>query len=130
MYCTGGVRCEIASKLLKKELDIVDDASEPKVFQLEGGIENYFKSFGDGGHWNGANFVFDKREAFSVESGPEGVGGVVKKQKKSKTNSNNNGDKGGDENGSNKKKVRLLRLFRSLLVIYHVIFIVLFPLQD
>ena len=82
MYCTGGVRCEMASKLLKKEMKIEDN-----VFQLQGGIENYFKEFEDGGFWNGSNFVFDKREAFSVESGPAGVGGVVKKKKKEKKKS-------------------------------------------
>ena len=82
MYCTGGVRCEMASVLLKKELekDLGTKATEHGVYQLQGGIENYFKEYKDGGYWNGSNFVFDKREAFSVESGPEGVGGVVRKQ--------------------------------------------------
>ncbi len=78
MYCTGGVRCEMASVLLKKELG--EEATSNGVFQLQGGIENYFKEYEDGGHWNGSNFVFDKREAFSIESGPAGVGGVVRKK--------------------------------------------------
>ncbi len=83
MYCTGGVRCEMASVLLKKELEKNQSLEEQQphqgIYQLQGGIENYFKTYEDGGHWNGANFVFDKREAFSVESGPQGVGGVVRK---------------------------------------------------
>jgi len=37
MYCTGGVRCERASALLKREYG--DDINE--VYQLQGGIEKY-----------------------------------------------------------------------------------------
>lgn len=59
MYCTGGVRCERASALLKRE---VGD-SVRGVFQLQGGIEKYMQAFPDGGYWQGKNFVFDKREA-------------------------------------------------------------------
>lgn len=59
MYCTGGVRCERASALLKRE---VGD-SVRGVFQLQGGIEKYMQEFPDGGYWHGKNFVFDKREA-------------------------------------------------------------------
>lgn len=31
------------------------------VFQLQGGIDKYFKEFPDGGYWKGKNYVFDKR---------------------------------------------------------------------
>jgi hypothetical protein len=31
------------------------------VYQLQGGIDKYFKMFPDGGYWNGKNYVFDKR---------------------------------------------------------------------
>jgi len=48
------------------------------VFQLKGGIENYLKEFPDGGHWRGKNFVFDKREAVTVDN-PNGDGGVIRK---------------------------------------------------
>lgn len=51
------------------------------VYQLKGGIENYFKAFPDGGHWRGKNFVFDKREAVSVDN-PDGDGGVIRKRAK------------------------------------------------
>lgn len=33
------------------------------VYQLQGGIDKYFKQFPDGGHWRGKNYVFDKRFA-------------------------------------------------------------------
>jgi hypothetical protein len=31
------------------------------VYQLQGGIDKYFKEFPDGGYWKGKNYVFDKR---------------------------------------------------------------------
>ncbi len=81
MYCTGGVRCERASALLKNKMgEKVDE-----VYQLKGGIEKYMKEFGDGGFWKGKNFVFDKREAFGVDN-MAGVGGVVRKEKKKNKN--------------------------------------------
>lgn len=53
MYCTGGVRCERASQIIKQELgDTVKD-----VFQLKGGIEKYMQEFPDGGFWAGKNKV-------------------------------------------------------------------------
>lgn len=51
------------------------------IYQLQGGIERYFKAFPDGGHWRGKNFVFDKREAVDVHN-PDGDGGVIDKVKK------------------------------------------------
>lgn len=33
------------------------------VYQLQGGIDKYFKEFPDGGYWKGKNYVFDKRFA-------------------------------------------------------------------
>lgn len=77
MYCTGGVRCERASALVKREIG--DEVNG--VFQLQGGVEKYLQTFPDGGgQWQGKNFVFDKREAFGAGA-PEGVGGVVTKAK-------------------------------------------------
>ena len=51
------------------------------MYQLKGGIERYLKTFKDGGFWRGKNFVFDKREAVSVEN-PHGDGGVLRKAQK------------------------------------------------
>lgn len=77
MYCTGGVRCERASALIKKKYG----DSIAGVFQLEGGIEKYLQEFPDGGFWNGKNYVFDKREAIGADC-VQGVGGVVTKEQK------------------------------------------------
>mmetsp|Transcript_14756 Transcript_14756/g.37120 ORF Transcript_14756/g.37120 Transcript_14756/m.37120 type:complete len:721 (+) Transcript_14756:153-2315(+) len=66
MYCTGGIRCERASALLKYKMetdDAVKDLGIKGVFQLQGGIDKYFKEFPDGGYWKGKNYVFDKRFA-------------------------------------------------------------------
>lgn len=53
MYCTGGIRCELYSALLKKE-------GFEKVYQLDGGVINYGLREG-GDHWHGKLFVFDDR---------------------------------------------------------------------
>lgn len=53
MFCTGGIRCEKAALHLKK-------AGFPEVFQLHGGILNYFAEVG-GAHYDGECYVFDER---------------------------------------------------------------------
>ena len=66
MYCTGGIRCERASALLKYKMETDEAVKElgiKGVFQLQGGIDKYFKEFPDGGYWKGKNYVFDKRFA-------------------------------------------------------------------
>ena len=63
MYCTGGVRCERASQLVRS-LGVAED-----VLQLRGGIHRYMEKFPDGGKFAGRNFVFDKRMAV----GPPGL---------------------------------------------------------
>ncbi len=55
MYCTGGIRCEYFSALMKKE-------GFEKVYQLDGGVINYGLKEG-GEHWKGKLFVFDDRLA-------------------------------------------------------------------
>ena len=55
MFCTGGVRCEKASVIMK-------DAGFTNIKQLEGGILGYFEEVG-GDYWDGECFVFDKRVA-------------------------------------------------------------------
>ena len=57
-YCTGGIRCEKASALLKEK-------GFKNVWQLYGGILNYGKECGDA-HWEGKCFVFDTREAIDI----------------------------------------------------------------
>lgn len=53
MYCTGGIRCEVYSALLKQ-------LGFEKVYQLKGGIIKYGLEEGSK-HWKGKLFVFDDR---------------------------------------------------------------------
>lgn len=58
MYCTGGIRCEKASAVVKEEG--IND-----VYQLYGGIINYGKHIPDG-LWEGSCYVFDARNKVQV----------------------------------------------------------------
>jgi UPF0176 protein len=59
MYCTGGIRCEKTSAWMQ-------DMQLP-VYQLEGGILNYFQQMPDAQHdWQGECFVFDNRVALDT----------------------------------------------------------------
>lgn len=53
-YCTGGIRCEILSSLMKNR-------GFQEVYQVDGGIVRYGEKFGDQGLWEGSLYVFDKR---------------------------------------------------------------------
>jgi UPF0176 protein len=66
MYCTGGIRCEKASALLRSQ-------GFAKVFQLHGGIAAYQEQFGNE-HWQGECFVFDQRMTVRVEQGLVQIG--------------------------------------------------------
>ncbi|MBF0490903.1 MAG: sulfurtransferase [Candidatus Omnitrophica bacterium] len=52
-FCTGGIRCEKAAPLMLKK-------GFREVYQLDGGILNYFKEIGLG-YFEGHCFVFDQR---------------------------------------------------------------------
>jgi len=55
MFCTGGIRCEKASSLMKRE-------GFKNVFQLKGGILKYFENVPENESlWRGECFVFDER---------------------------------------------------------------------
>ena len=59
MYCTGGIRCEKTSAWMQ------DNGVE--VYQLEGGILNYFQTIPDAEKdWQGECFVFDNRIALDA----------------------------------------------------------------
>ncbi len=60
MYCTGGIRCELYSALMK-------DKGFDQVFQLDGGVLNYIEQE-KGKHWRGKLFVFDDRLSVPVNS--------------------------------------------------------------
>jgi len=53
MYCTGGIRCETYSALLKEK-------GFDEVYQLEGGVIHYGQQMGNK-RWRGKLFVFDDR---------------------------------------------------------------------
>lgn len=53
MYCTGGIRCEFYSAVMKKE-------GFENVYQLDGGVIQYGLDEGQG-QWEGKLFVFDDR---------------------------------------------------------------------
>lgn len=66
MYCTGGIRCEKASALLRSR-------GFKEVYQLHGGIVTYQEQFGNE-HWEGECFVFDQRMTLRVEEGLVQIG--------------------------------------------------------
>jgi UPF0176 protein len=53
-YCTGGIRCEVISAMMKKR-------GFKDVYQIDGGIVKYGEAYGDDGLWEGALRVFDDR---------------------------------------------------------------------
>ena len=53
-YCTGGIRCEILSVLMKNR-------GYKHIYQIKDGIVKYGEAFGDEGLWEGKLFVFDDR---------------------------------------------------------------------
>ena len=53
-YCTGGIRCEILSVLMKNR-------GFQEVYQMKGGIVRYGNKYGDKSHWEGSLFTFDDR---------------------------------------------------------------------
>lgn len=69
MYCTGGIRCEYFSALMKQE-------GFENVYQLDGGIINYGLKEGRE-HWEGKLFVFDDRLGVPMGEGGEPVGQCV-----------------------------------------------------
>jgi UPF0176 protein len=53
-YCTGGVRCEVLSALMKNR-------GFKEVYQVDGGIVKYGEKYKDDGLWEGSLYVFDGR---------------------------------------------------------------------
>lgn len=53
-YCTGGIRCEILSAVMKNR-------GFKEVYQLDGGIVKYGEKYGDEGLWEGKLHIFDNR---------------------------------------------------------------------
>ncbi len=59
MYCTGGIRCELYSALLKAR-------GFESVYQLDGGVIAYGQQEGNA-HWKGKLFVFDDRLSVPID---------------------------------------------------------------
>lgn len=53
-YCTGGIRCEVLSMMMKKR-------GFKDVYQIDGGIAKYGEQYKDDGLWEGSLYVFDGR---------------------------------------------------------------------
>ena len=67
MYCTGGIRCEKSTSLLK-------NMGFEEVYHLEGGILKYFEETKNKNNkWHGDCFVFDERVALDDELNPSGT---------------------------------------------------------
>ncbi len=60
-YCTGGVRCEVLSAVLRSR-------GFEEVYQLDGGVVRYGEEYGADGLWEGSLYVFDAR--MHVDLGP------------------------------------------------------------
>jgi UPF0176 protein len=66
-YCTGGIRCEILSVLMKNR-------GFQEVYQIDGGIVKYGEKFGDDGFWDGTLYIFDGRMTHQFSSGAKHIG--------------------------------------------------------
>jgi UPF0176 protein len=66
-YCTGGIRCEILSAVMKKR-------GFNEVYQIDGGIVKYGERFGDGASWEGSLYIFDDRMAMDFSDKAKVIG--------------------------------------------------------
>ncbi len=66
-YCTGGIRCEVISAMMKKR-------GFKEVYQIDGGIVKYCEKYGDDGLWQGSLRVFDKRMTVNFSDHTETIG--------------------------------------------------------
>ena len=66
-YCTGGIRCEVLSGLMKAR-------GFDEVYQLDGGIVRYGEAYGDDGLWDGSLYVFDQRMSVDFSDNTEVIG--------------------------------------------------------
>lgn len=66
-YCTGGVRCEILSSLMKNR-------GFKEVYQIDGGIVKYGEKYADEGLWEGSLYVFDKRMGLKFSDKAKDIG--------------------------------------------------------
>lgn len=69
-YCTGGIRCEALSALMKNR-------GFKEVYQIDGGIVKYGEKFGDEGLWEGKLHIFDDRMVHQFSEKAKDIGECV-----------------------------------------------------
>ncbi|HSX17715.1 MAG TPA: rhodanese-related sulfurtransferase [Patescibacteria group bacterium] len=69
-YCTGGIRCEVLSALMKNR-------GFKDVYQMDGGIVKYGEKYGDEGLWEGSLYVFDGRTSTKFTDKAKDIGDCV-----------------------------------------------------
>jgi UPF0176 protein len=74
-YCTGGVRCEVLSMLMKNR-------GFTDVYQMDGGIAKYGETYKDDGLWEGSLYVFDGRKVVTFSDDAKDIGQCVHCQAK------------------------------------------------
>jgi UPF0176 protein len=66
-YCTGGIRCEVISAMMKKR-------GFKEVYQIDGGIVKYGEAYADDGLWEGSLRVFDDRMTVNFSDNAKTIG--------------------------------------------------------
>ncbi len=69
-YCTGGIRCEALSVLMKNR-------GFKEVYQIDGGIVKYGEKYGDDGLWEGALHIFDDRMTHRFSDRSKDIGECI-----------------------------------------------------
>lgn len=74
-YCTGGIRCEVLSALMKQN-------GFKDVYQIDGGIVKYGEQYKDDGFWEGSLYVFDGRMGMKFSDQAKDIASCVHCHKK------------------------------------------------
>jgi len=77
-YCTGGIRCEVLSVLMKNR-------GFQEVYQIKGGIVRYGNKYGDNGLWEGSLFTFDDRLTLEFSDQTKLLGTCARCESKTKS---------------------------------------------
>jgi UPF0176 protein len=77
-YCTGGIRCEVLSVLMKNR-------GFQEVYQIKGGVVRYGNKYGDKSLWEGSLFTFDDRLTIDFSNEVKMLGTCKRCKAKSKS---------------------------------------------
>jgi UPF0176 protein len=80
-YCTGGIRCEVLSMLMKNR-------GFKDVYQLDGGVVKYGEKYGDQGLWEGSLYIFDGRMGLKFSDKALDIGECIHCQAKTSNYAN------------------------------------------